>query len=73
MPSATHLTQSYLRNIYLLHIFIIGIPLLYYGIKGQKEGKLDPFAYTYLTLLAGMALVYHGYWLIYSLWTQKIF
>ncbi len=65
-------TLTYLQSIYLLHVFIIALPLLYYGIKGQKEGKISPFAYTYITLLGSMALVYHGYWFLYSFFTKKI-
>lgn len=54
---------SYLRAIYLFHIIVVALPLIYFGIRGQKNHRLEPFAYTYFTLLGGMALVYHGYWL----------
>lgn len=63
----TNSTLNYLRMIYLIHVFIIALPLLYYGIRGQLYGKLEPFAYTYITLLGGMALIYHGFWFLYSL------
>lgn len=69
MSSPTH---TYLKQIYLLHIFIIAFPLLYYGIIGQRTGKIDSFGYTYLTLLGGMALVYHAYWFISTMATGKI-
>jgi len=72
MAMAKSYTLDYLMMVYLFHVFIVAIPLLYIGIKGQQTGELPPFAYTYLTLLGGMAIVYHGYWFIYSFITSKI-
>ena len=65
-------TLGYLQMIYLLHVFIFAIPLLYFGITGQLTGIISPFGYTYLTLLGGMAAVYHGYWFIHSIITARI-
>lgn len=71
-PHAKHFksTFNYLRNIYLIHIFLFAIPLIYYGIRGQMLGRLEPFAYTYITLLGGMALVYHLFWFLYSIYNN---
>ncbi len=63
---------NYLRMVYIFHVLIVALPLLYIGIVGQITGQLPSFAYTYLTLLGGMALVYHAFWLIYSLITKRI-
>lgn len=63
---------NYLRMVYTFHVLIVALPLLYIGIVGQITGQLPPFAYTYLTLLGGMALVYHAFWLIYSFITRRV-
>ncbi len=59
-----HHISTYTLMIYIFHIIFIAVPLLYYGFRGQHDKKLDNFGYTYLTLLGGMALVFHGYWAI---------
>ncbi len=56
--------DKYTMMIYILHVFFIAIPLLYYGFKGQHDGKIDYFGYVLISLLGGMAIVFHGYWLI---------
>ncbi len=63
---ASRATQSFLQMIYLFHLIIVAIPLLYYGIIGQKGETVGPFGFAYMVLLGGMALVYHGYWYLNS-------
>lgn len=63
---------NYLRGIYLLHVFVFALPLLYYGVIGQRSEHLEQFAYTYFILIGGMALIYHGYWLGNSLYKNDI-
>lgn len=65
------ITQDYLLMIYLFHIIIVAIPLLYFGLIGQHYGKISQFGYAYITLLGGMALVYHTYWFINKILTNK--
>jgi hypothetical protein len=53
---------AYFRSqLYIFHIFTIALPLLYYGIRGKSGKDIDDFGYTYLILLGGMALIYHGW------------
>ena len=59
-----HGTSSYTLMIYIFHIIVIAIPLLYYGFRGQNDKKINNFGYTYLSLLGGMALIFHGYWFV---------
>ncbi len=62
----SHLT-SYTTMIYIFHIIFIAIPLLYYGFKGQHEGNNNMFKNVFLSMLGGMAIVFHGYWLIVTI------
>lgn len=59
----SHSSMLFKSQLYIFHIFTIALPLLYYGIRGKLGNPIDHFGYTYLTLLGGMALMYHGIWL----------
>ena len=59
-----HYTKTYTLMIYIFHIIFVAIPLLYYGFGGQQGKTTDMFGYVVLSLLGGMALVFHGYWLV---------
>ena len=59
-----HYTYTYTLLIYIFHVIFVAIPLLYYGFRGQHKGTIDSFGYVVLSLLGGMALVFHGYWII---------
>ena len=60
----THGKSTYLLMVYIFHIIVVAIPLLYYGFRGQHDKKISNFGYVYLSLLGGMALIFHGYWFI---------
>ena len=61
------LDLSYSSKIYLFHIIIVAIPLLYIGIKGLSGETLPKFYYILIQLVGGMALFYHGYYLFNNL------
>ena len=63
MFSMKHYTYTYTLLIYIFHVLFVAIPLLYYGFRGQHGKKIDMFGYVILSLLGGMALVFHGYWI----------
>ena len=56
----------YLQIIYIIHILFASV-LLYVGISGLYDRKINKVWYSILSLLGFAALGYHGYWLIDSL------
>jgi len=57
-----HYTYTYTLMIFIFHLLFVSIPLLYYGFRGQQGKPIDMFGYVIISLLGGMAFVFHGYW-----------
>nr|QBK89456.1 MAG: hypothetical protein LCMiAC02_05510 [Mimivirus LCMiAC02] len=59
-----HHESTYVLMIYIFHIIFVAVPLLYYGFRGQHGKPIDMFGYVVLSLLGGMVVVFHGYWIV---------
>lgn len=59
---------TYLRLVYVFHLFIVAPLMLYCGVKGYKLTKDEPFALYMFSTLIGvgvLAKLYHGFRLIH--------